>query len=246
MRLSQQLLLAVRIAVSVKKVSRSSGVGVLAANTPLGLLGKGCREGVPTCHLPPWVQDPGSRLASTRAPSLPPITAPCAPVGTTPPAQQAGPERPTVALWLFRAGGWCGRGCLVGGPWPLASLGSSEEVSWAWSQALLLKAGQGSEAASTCGPVWPRARRGTDELGRECALSRGVFVSQPAQRPLALGTHLRSVGGALWPPTPPACAHLVYFPLSVPQTCLWARRADVLTFPPGADGGADGQDPQGR
>ena len=51
-RLSQQLLLAVRTAVSVKKVSRSSGGGVLAADTPLGLLGKGCREGVPACPLP--------------------------------------------------------------------------------------------------------------------------------------------------------------------------------------------------
>ena len=104
-------------------------------------------------------------------------------------------------------------------------------------------AAEGRSGQRGCVHMWPRVAQG--QAGHRRA-GQGVFVSQPAQRPLALGTHLRSVGGALWPPTPPACAHLVYFPLSVPQTCLWARRADVLTFPPGADGGADGQDPQGR
>lgn len=125
----------------------------------------------------------------------------------------------------------------------MASLGSSEVVSWAWSQALLLKADQGSKAASTCGPVWPRARQGTDELGRGCALSRGGggFVSRGVAASSGLRDSLAVCRGALWPPTPTPCARLVYFPPSVPRACLWAHGADMLTFPPGADGGAVGK-----
>lgn len=189
-RLSQQLLPAVRTTVSVKKVSRGSGVGVLAADTPLGLLGKGCREGVPACPLPPRVQDAESRLASTRTPSLPPITTPCAPAGTTPSPSRLGPERHAVARWLLRAGGCCGHGCLAGGPWPVASLGSSEVVSWAWSQALLLKAGQGSKAASACGPVWPSVAQG--QAGHRRAGQGMCFL-------LGWGLCFLRCGSVLWP-----------------------------------------------
>ena len=146
------------------------------------LLGCSGRAAEKVCPPAPFPVGPGPRVEAGFCPGpLPaPHHHPLCPCRHHPPAQQAGPERPAVALWLFRAGGWCGRGCLAGSLWPLASLSSSEAVSWAWSQALLLKAGQGSKAVSTCGPVWPRAGWGTDELGGECALSRGVFVSRPA------------------------------------------------------------------
>lgn len=84
----------------------------------------------------------------------------------------------------------------------MAFVGSSEEVSWAWSQALLLKAAQGSKAASTCGPG-PGGARMSWAGGR--ALSRRVFVSPFAAASSDLRDSLLFVA-ALWPPLPSVCS----------------------------------------
>lgn len=76
----------------------------------------------------------------------------------------------------------------------MAFVGSSEEVSWAWSQALLLKAAQGSKAASTCGPG-PGGARMSWAGGR--ALSRRVFVSPFAAASSDLRDSLAVCGGSL-------------------------------------------------
>lgn len=124
----------------------------------------------------------------------------------------------------------------------MASLGSSEVVSWAWSQALSqAKADQGSKAAPAHVAQWPRARQGTDELGRMCSLPGWGLCFEVWQRPFVLGDSLAVCRGVcFWPPTPTPCARL-RFPTECPAACLWAHGADMLTFPPGADGGAVGK-----
>lgn len=136
-RLSQQLLPAVRTMVSVKKVSRGSGAGVLAADTPLGLLGKGCREGVPACPLPPQVQDAESRLASTRTPSLSPITTPCAP--PAPPPHPAG--------WALRGSLWPA-GCSALGAG--VDMGAWREVPGQWPLSVAQRWSRGPGARLCC------------------------------------------------------------------------------------------------